>query len=180
MAWLFKIIPHPTNLRPSSSQTNPTASRSHARRGSRVLRGAGLSGGVSWRALLSGSPPSAETISSGAGSSTDTEGPRVLHEAGLSGGGVWRAATSIDCDGGRRRGGCRFAESCRAVGTARPLGGWIQSAFFSGGARLASVLGSRKAFLGHSGSREPAGLRARSRAGTVALPEAAPIDVLQA
>ena len=91
-----KVIPHPTNLRPSSSQTNPTASRSHARRGSRVVCGAGLSGGVSWQALLSGSPPSAEAISSGAGSSTDTEGPRDLHEAWLNGGGVWRAATSID------------------------------------------------------------------------------------
>jgi len=50
---------------------------------SRVVRGAGLSGGVSWRALLSGAPPSAKAISSGAGSSTDTECPRDLHEAGL-------------------------------------------------------------------------------------------------
>ena len=164
----------PTNSR--NRQTNATVNRSHARRGSRVI----IIDGVSWRALLSDSPPSANAVSSGAGSSTDTESPRDLHEAWLNGGGVWRGATSIDGDGGRRRGGGRFAESCRAVGAARPLGGGIQSAIFSRGARLASVLGSRKAFLGHSGSREPARLPARSRAGTVALPETAPIDVLQA
>ena len=76
------------------------------------MHGSGLSGGVSWRALLSGSPPSAEAMSAGAGASTGTEGPRVLHEAGLNGGVAWIASTSRDSDGGRRRGGCRFASVC--------------------------------------------------------------------
>jgi len=42
-----KVIPHPTNLRPSSSQTNPTASRSHARRVPSRARGR-----VKWRREL--------------------------------------------------------------------------------------------------------------------------------
>ena len=50
------------------------------------------------------------------------------------------------------------------------------STFFSVGARFASLLVLHVAFLGHLGAGEPAGLRA-ALASTVALPEAAPIDL---
>jgi hypothetical protein len=69
-----------------------------------------------------------------------------------------------------------WSEGCRVVGAAHPPGGWSRSTVFGGGARFASFWG----ILGHLGAREPAGLPARSLASIVALPEAAPIDVLAA
>ena len=82
---------------PAESRAYPLPSRFHAHRGSRVVHGAGLSAGVTWRALVSGDRDSKLEV----------------------GRGLRRCPPSDVL--------AAWSESCRVVGAAHPPGGWSRS-----------------------------------------------------
>ena len=95
--------------------------------------------------------------------SISTEDSQVVHGAGLRGGVTWRVSASGDCDCklGMVSGLRRSSPSSEAL-----ISSSVGTSTYTEGPRVLHA-------------REPVGLPA-GLAGTVALPEAAPIDVLAA